>query len=185
MLELGGEGSVGRGAGPVIGPGTIAVGTLVDHGLDGEAHTGLGNTNGLVLRVVRNVRSAVEQLVDTVTAVALDYTAVPGLGVLLDHITRVAEQHARLHQLDGLVQALTRRLNHAHRIRVGLGLVTDIVGLVDVSVETVVVQRDINVDNVAVLEGSLVGDTVADNLVDGRADRLGEVVVVEGRGVRL
>lgn len=166
MLELGGEGSVGRGAGPVIGPGTIAVGTLVDHGLDCEAHTGLGNTDGLVLRVVRNVRSAVEQLVDTVTAVALDHTAVPGLGVLLDHIARVAEQHARLHQLNRLVQALTRRLNHAHRIGVGLGLVTDIVGLVDVSVETVVIQSNVNVDNVAVLEGSLVGNTMADNLVD-------------------
>jgi hypothetical protein len=68
----------------------------VDHGLDCEAHAGLGGADSLVLAVVRDVRSAVEKLVDTMTTVGLDYTAVPRLGVFLDHISRVPEQHARL-----------------------------------------------------------------------------------------
>lgn len=47
------------------------------------------------------------------------------------------------------------------------------------------IQSDIDVDDITILQRALVGDTVADGLVDGGADGLGEVHVVQGRGVRL
>lgn len=49
--------------------------------------------------------------------------------------------------------------------------------------EPVVVERDINIDDVAVLERAPVGNAVADDLVDGGADGLREVVVVQRGGV--
>ena len=47
------------------------------------------------------------------------------------------------------------------------------------------IQSDIDVDDITILQRALVGNTVADGLVDGGADGLGEVHVVQGRGVRL
>ena len=45
--------------------------------------------------------------------------------------------------------------------------------------EAAVVETYVEVDDVAVFERSLVGDTVAYDLVDGCAEGFGEVVVVE------
>jgi hypothetical protein len=49
----------------------------------------------------------------------------------------------------------------------------------------VVVKSDIEIDDVSIQENALIWDTVADNLVDRRTNRLGEVVVVQRRRVGL
>lgn len=151
MLELGGKGTIGRGTSPVIGPCAVSMRSNVDHRFNGKAHAWLGGANSLVLRVVRNIWGGVEELVDTVAAVSLDDTAIAGLGVLLNHSSGVAEEHARLHQLNGLVQTFARSLHHAHRVRVRNSFVSDIVSLVDITVESLVVEGDIDIDDVAVL----------------------------------
>jgi hypothetical protein len=46
-----------------------------------------------------------------------------------------------------------------------------------------VVDRDVDVKNVAVEQEALVRDAVADDLVGRGTTRLGEVVVVEGRRI--
>jgi hypothetical protein len=48
----------------------------------------------------------------------------------LDHIAKLAEQSARFHQLDGLVQTLTRSLDDADRVGVSLRPVANVVCLV-------------------------------------------------------
>lgn len=48
-----------------------------------------------------------------------------------------------------------------------------------------VVKSDVNVEDVTILEDSLIGNAVADDLVDRCAYRFGEVAIVEGRWVRL
>jgi hypothetical protein len=48
-----------------------------------------------------------------------------------------------------------------------------------VAVEAIVERRDVDVDDVAVLDGLLVGDAVADHVVDRRADALREASVVQ------
>lgn len=159
--------------------------TNVNHGLNGEAHARLRSTHSLVLRIVGNIWCAVEQLVDAVTTVTLDHTAVPALCVLLNHISGVPEQHTGLNQLNRLVQAFPRGFHDLNGIWVCLGLVSNIVRLVDISVESFVVQRNVDVDDIAIFQWPLVGDPVADGFVDRSADRLGEVYIIERRWVRL
>jgi hypothetical protein len=127
---------------------------------------------------MRDVGRAVEDAVDAVTDVGPDHAAIPALGVLLDDVAELAEQRARLHLLDGFLQTLSRSFHHPNRVGVSLGLVADIIRLVQVAVIPVMVQGNIQVDDITVEEDALVRDTVADDLVDRRADGLGEVVVV-------
>lgn len=124
-----------------------------------------------------------EQGVDAVTAIGLDGVAVPALGELLDDGAVVLESGAGLCNGDGRVETVAGGFDYADGFWVGQGFVADVVGLVDVAVEAVVVEGHVDVDNVAVDKGTLIGDTVADGLVDASADGLGEVVVVEWGGV--
>ena len=126
-----------------------------------------------------------EELVDAMATVGPDNTALLALGVLLDDVAVLAEECAWLDKLDGLVQAFTCGLGHADGIWVGQSLVTNVVCLVQVAVEATVVQRNVDVQDIAILEDSLVGDAVANDFVDRCAYRLGEVAVVERRWVRL
>lgn len=130
-----------------------------------------------------HVGRAVEQRVDPVPAIRPDSAAVPGLGVLFDDVAKLPDRGTRLYGLDREVEALPRRLNHPNSIGVRLRLIADVVGLVQVTVVTFVVEGDVEVEDIAVEEDPLIRDTVADNLVRRGADRLREVVVVEGRRV--
>jgi hypothetical protein len=113
-----------------------------------------------------NIGSAVEELVNAMATVGPDNTAVLALGVLLDDVAVLAEKCAWLDNLNGLVQAFTRSLGNAHCIRVGQSLVANVVCLVQVSMEAAVVQSNVDVEDITVLEDSLIGNAVADDLVD-------------------
>ena len=113
-----------------------------------------------------NIGSAVEELVDAMATVGPDNTAVLALGVLLDDVAVLAEKCAWLDNLNGLVQAFTRSLGNAHCIRVCQSLVANVVCLVQVSVEATVVQSNVDVEDITILEDSLIGNAVADDLVD-------------------
>jgi len=104
-----------------------------------------------------------------VSAIRLDHAAVATLGVLLDDITWIPEQHAWLDKLDSLIETLPCRLHNPHRIRISQSLVTNVVCLVKVAVESAMVECYINVKDVAVLKNSLVWNSVANDLVWGRA----------------
>eukprot|EP00232_Nephroselmis_pyriformis_P007739 CAMPEP_0182884724 /NCGR_PEP_ID=MMETSP0034_2-20130328/19169_1 /TAXON_ID=156128 /ORGANISM="Nephroselmis pyriformis, Strain CCMP717" /LENGTH=320 /DNA_ID=CAMNT_0025017943 /DNA_START=410 /DNA_END=1370 /DNA_ORIENTATION=+ len=122
-----------------------------------------------------------EELPNAVPAVALNHAQPRVLGHLADGLPDVAEPHARAAHFDALLQALVGAFNQV------LGVVIHLPhheGLVEVRVVAADHQRDVNVHDVPLLEGPLVGDTMADDLVHARAARLGEVVVIEGGGVR-
>lgn len=136
-----------------------------NHRLNGEAHAWLRLSHSLVLGVMWDVGCAVEQLVDTVSAVCLDDAAVLSLCVLLDNVSIFAEKRAWLNQLDSLVQALSRCLDNADRIWVRECLVADVVCLVEVAVETAVVEGHVDVEDITILEDALVGNAVADDFV--------------------
>ena len=107
-----------------------------------------------------------EELVDAVSAVSPDDTALAALCVLLDDVAVLAEQRAGLNELDSLVQALSCCLRHTYCIRVRQRLVANVVRLVEIAVEATVVERHVNVEDVAILEHSLVGNAVANDFVD-------------------
>lgn len=113
MFELSRALAVHGDTGPVIGPCSVLVGSETDHGLDGKAHARLGHTDGLVLCVMRDVGSTVEQGVDSVTTVSLDGAASSVLGVLCDDRTIFSEKRVRLCDFDGLVQTFASGLDNA------------------------------------------------------------------------
>lgn len=107
-----------------------------------------------------------EELIDTVTAVCPDDTAIPTLGMLLNNVPVLAEQSTRLDDVNGLGQALSRCLCHANSIWVGQSLISNVIRLVQVTVKAAVVESDINIQDIAILEYALVGNAVTNNLVD-------------------
>ena len=153
------------------------------HRLNSKRHAGLGNAGCLVMGIMRDVRRAVEVLVDSVAAVCAHNAELVGLGVLFNHIAKAAEKNTGLDGGDRLVKGLTGSLNQAHHIRVGLGLITNVVCLIEIRVQAIAVDGNVEVDDITVLKRALVRDTVANDLVNAGADTLGEVVVVEWRRV--
>lgn len=128
---------------------------------------------------------AVEGRVDTVADVSPDHRAVVGFGVLLNYVAELTEQRARLDFLDCQLQTFPSGFDNTDGVGVGLRAVAYIVCLVQIAVVALVVERYVQVDNVAIQQDTLVGNTVADDLVDRGTDGLGEVVVVERRRVGL
>lgn len=129
---------------------------------------------------MRHVGRAVEQSVDAVAAICPNDTAVLLLCHLLDDVTELADENTWLHSLDSLVKALARCLYDAHILGVSLGLVADVVRLVEVGMVSFVVEGNVDVEDVTVKQEALIGDTVADDLVGRSTAGLWKVVVVQG-----
>lgn len=164
VLELRRPATVGGNAGPVIRPGPVLVGAKCDHRLDGEAHARLGLANSLVFGIVGHVGCAVEKLIDAVATVGLNYATVVGFCNLLNRVAVVAEESAGLNELDRFFQRVSCGFDNAYAVRVLVRL-ADVVSLVEVAVEATVVKRNVDVQNVTILQRTLVGNAVADNLV--------------------
>lgn len=109
-----------------------------------------------------------EELVDTVTAVCADDTAVLLLGDLFDNVAKLANQDTGFDRLDGLIQTLSCRFDDTNIVGVSLATVTDVVCLVKVGVVALVVERDINVEDVPVQEDTFIRNAMADDFVDRR-----------------
>lgn len=178
LTELRSPLAIHRCAGPVIRPRDVSVLAQSDHGFYCEGHSRLALTHGLVLGVVGNVGRAVKNGIDSVADIGPDHAAVSLFGMCLDRIAKVAEQCTGLDELDGLIETLTRSLGDADGVRVCFGAVAHIVGLVQIAMVAFVVECNIQVDNIAVHKHSLVGNAVADNLVDRGTYGFREVVVV-------
>ena len=150
-----------------------------DHGLNRKTHSWLRFPNCLVLRVVRHVRDGVKQLIDTMATVCLHNRAVVGFGNFLDRVTVIPEECAWLDLFDGLVQRIAGGFHDPNVVRILSSGRADVVGLIQVAMEATVIERYVDVENVAVHEGSVVGNAVADNFVDARANGFREMAVIE------
>lgn len=117
------------------------------------------------------------------SAISCNDTASPRLRLLIYCSPGSPKRHPGLYELNRLVQTFTARLHDPHAVGIRKRFITDVVCLVQVAVETAMVQRHVNVDDVAVNQASPIRDPVADDLVDGRADGLWKTVVIERRGV--
>lgn len=114
-----------------------------------------------------------------------DHGAVPGLGVFLDDVARVAEGHAGFDDVDGGDETLPRGFDDADIFRGGGGGGADVVCFVEIAVEAAVVEGYVEVQDIAVEEETRVGDAVADDFVGGGADGFGKEVVIKRGGVGL
>lgn len=165
--KLGCSLSVNGCASPVIGPCNVPVLAQSNHRLNGKGHSNLALANRLILGIMRDVGRAVEELSDAMAAVRSNYAAVLLLCNLLDNVSKLSNQDTRLDSLDGLVERLTCRLHYSYAVGIGLGSVTNVVCLVKIGVVSTMVQADVDVKDITVEENALVGDTVADNFIDG------------------
>lgn len=105
-------------------------------------------------------------------------TTSPRLRLLINCITGRSKRHPRFNKLNCLVQRLTACLHDPDTVRVRERFIADVVCLIQVTVETAVIQRYIDVDDVAIDQASCVGDPVADDLVNGGANGFRETVIV-------
>jgi hypothetical protein len=97
-------------------------------------------------------------------------------------VADVAKAHARGHHLDGAPHGLVGHLADAPAADGRLAHVEHAAG---VAVPAVLDDRDVDIDDIALLQPALAGNAVADDVVDRGADRLGKTAVIErARGRR-
>ena len=131
--------------------------------------------------VVGNVGGAVEQGVHTVATVSADNGAIMRMGVGRDGVAKIAVGSAGLNckmrkivkmgdltgqvrtHVDGALEAFTSGVEDVLGTRVDLA---DEIGFVEISVHAVQINRNVEVDDVALLQRTEIGDAVANSLVD-------------------
>lgn len=103
--------------------------------------------------------------IDSVAAPGSDYIAASGPGMLLNNLAKLAYRSPRLYQFDSLVQALPCGFNHPNRVWAGFGSIANIVSLVEVGMVATVIERDVEVEDIAIEKDSLVRYPVTNDLV--------------------
>ena len=119
------------------------------------------------------------------TTVSLDNAEILCFSMFLNNVAEVLDCNAGFDMSDGFLEAFAGGLDEANIVRISPGFVSYVVSLVEITVITLMEERYVNIENVTVLQHSLVGDAVADNFIDRSAYGFGEMVVIQRRRVRL
>ncbi len=178
VFPLGRQTAVLGDDGPIIRQQLHMAFAGIDHWFDGERHAGLQCLTGTRLSIVQDLRILVKFPANTVSAIFPHDGIMARFSVLLDGMTDVPETYPRLDHFDadfhafigGLDQPLRQHRWRAHEKH-----------LAGVPMVAILDDGNIDVDNVAVLELLDARDTVADHVVDGRADGFGKSLVIQGR----
>jgi hypothetical protein len=181
VLELGGERAIAGEDGPLVVEDLNVVAADVDHGLDGEDHARLQAEPFAPLAVVRDRRGLVEFPADAVAGVVPHHAEAEAVRVLGDGGADVADARVLLHLRDAEGEAVAGGLGDLDGV---LGRRAHVERCGRVPVEAFEERRDVDVDDVAVLQHLAAGDAVAHDRVDAGADALGKAVVVERRRTR-
>ena len=155
---------------------------LVDHRLDGENHARFEDEALTFAAVVDHLRRFVETAADAVAAEFLNYGVAGIFGNLLAGIADVAEGGAGFDRFD------TRHhggVGHVDQALGNRGDFADGKHTAGVAVEAVFFDGQVDVDDVAFFERLVVGNAVADDVVDGSTAGfgVGRVAVVQGGGI--
>ena len=155
---------------------------LVDHRLDGENHAGLQDDALSFSAVVQDLRGFVETASDAVAAKFLYDGVACVFGNLLAGVADVAQGRAGFDGGDARHHGFVGDVNQA--LGDG-GDFADGKHAAGVAVEAVFFDGQVDVDDVAFFERLVVGNAVADDVVDGGAAGfgVGRVAVVQGGGI--
>ncbi len=148
----------------------------IDHGFHGKGHPLLQLQAGAGLPIVQDLRILVVDAADAMAAVLADHREIQGFDVFLDGVADVAQARPGLDRADAAPHGLEAHLGQALGRHRGLAHVVHAAG---VAVEAVLDDGDIDIDDVAGFELAVVGDAVADHVVDRGADGLGKAPVIE------
>ena len=143
---------------------------LVDHGLDGENHAGFEFQALAFAAVVQDLRFGVEGAADAVAAKFLYDGIACVFGNLLAGVADVAQGCAWFDGGDARHHGFVGNVNQA--LGDG-GNFADGKHAAGVAVEAVFFDGQVDVDDVAFFERLVVGDAVADDVVDGGAAGFG------------
>ena len=182
MLPLGGQASVFGDYRPTIAEQLHVAFTDVDHRLDREGHAFLQPLAGSRSAVVQHLWVFVKDLADAVTAIFPNYRASLLFSMLLDGVADVAEVDAWLDHLNAYAHALMAYSTDTFGLQRRLADQEHFAG---VAVVAVFDDCDINVDDVAVLETFVAGNSMANLMINRGANGFGKPVVVEWRRDRL
>ena len=182
VFPLGGEGSVFSYDRPAVIEDAQVAFPLVNHGFDSENHARFENGALSFLSVVQDLRGFMEAASDTVAAEFLYNRITCIFGNLLAGVTYVAQCCAGF---DGFYARHHGGVGYVNQPLGDGGNFADGKHTAGVSVETVFFDGEVDVDNIAFFEGFVVGNAVANDVVDGGAAGfgVGRVAVVEGSGV--
>src|SRR3954469_13721757 len=181
MLELGRQRTIAGDRGPAVAQHLHAIAAQIDHGLDGEEHAGLQGNAAAGLAVMDNVGQGVEHLAQAVaTEVAHHGALLLAFGIRLDGIADVAGGGARLHRRDAAHHGFIGDLDQPFGPALDLA---DRIHARGVAMPAVQDDGDVNVHDIAVAQRLVVGNAVADHMVDGGADGVAIAAIVQaGRG---
>ncbi len=181
VLELRGERAVARHRRPAVGKHLHVRAAEIDHRLDGEEHAGLEHRALALAADVNDVRLVVEEPADAVAAkiahdahvVRLDHRLDGGADVA-DHSAGADRGDAGHHRLIGDLDETFGAARHlAHEIHAAR-----------IAVPAVEHKRHVDVDDVALAQRLVVGNAVADHVVDRGADRLAVAAIHQRRRQR-
>jgi len=154
----------------------------IDHRLDCERHAGFHGPDGLVPRIMRNVRCAMEEFVHAMTGIRPYNATAIGLCDWFYGLSDVPEECTRLAHLDGFVEAFT---SDFYKFSVLIRYLSDWIGGIEIAMHSIVIEGHVKIHDVAFNQFSLIRDTVADDFVDGSANRFRKLSIIQGGGVRV
>ncbi len=159
---------VGGHDGPAVGERANRRATRVDHRLDREDHPRLQLESGAGPAVMDDLRLFVELPADPVAAELADDREVMAFREFLDRVPDVAEVRAVPHGADTAPHRLVGDLDEPPRLDRRRA---DVEHPARVAMPAVLDHGDVDVDDVAGTKLLVAGDSVADDVVDRRADR--------------
>ena len=170
---------VARDDGPAIAQLFDVAATRIDHRLDGEGHAGLELFQGAWFAIVQNLRLFMKNLTDAMTAKLADHRKAVAFCKLLNGPPNVTQPSAGLDFDDAVPHGFVGQLAKPLGSNRGFA---DNEHATGVTMPAIFDHGDVNVDNVALFQGFVVGDAMANLMVDRSANRLG-VGVVAIRGI--
>ena len=147
MFELGGALAVGGDRGPVVVPHLVLPGAESDHRLDREHHARLHDHVVACVVVVQHLDVGVELLTDAVADEGPYHSELVGVSVVFDSTADVGERPIGLDGFDAPPHAF---LGDSDEFAIGVVDLTHEEGGVGVTMHSVEVAGDVEVDDVAV-----------------------------------
>lgn len=161
---------------PIVRPLGVTPSSLRYHRFDGERLSSFHHSHSLVFSIVGHIGCGMKESVYSMSTVALHNTEAVSLYVTLNHVANVPKTLAGSDHVDCFADTL---VGDFHQLLVFLGNITHEEGLVEVSVETPMVDGHVHIAKIAVLQRPHVRDSVTNYFVDTGATGFGEVVVVQ------
>ena len=165
---------------PAVRPDVVVDRAQGEHGLDGERHPGFHDHVAVRVVVMRHDQAGMERPADPMPGEVPHHPVAEPPGVRLDHPADRVQRAARRHRADAAHHRLVRPLDQQPRLLVHVAGQERRVG---VPVHAADVGGDVDVDDVPVVDQRVVGDPVADDLVQRSAQRLRVTAVAERAGV--